>query len=260
MAGYYELHRDEETRTAAWRAENNACMPHFHSALEIMYVEEGEMTVLQDGVEHVLSQGEMAVNSSYVVHSYATPAHSRNIVAVIPLFTMPSLKGVLAQHAFKEGIISTKGMKECRRIMRMMSEPARQGNERFVNCLAEALVAYLIEKIGLKEKPIEAEEDLAKRILTYMQENAAEPLSMAAAAAHFGYSIGRFSHIFNERVGCSFTRYLNFLRCRMAQNLLDTTDTPLIDVANHSGFSSLRTFHRVYKELVGHTPRLTGSR
>ena len=258
--GFYELDRDERKHAAVWRVQNDVFMPHFHSALELMYVEEGEMVVVQEGVFYAVSKGQMAVNSSYMVHSYSTPNRSRSIVATIPLSAVPSLRGALSQHAFKSGIVDTNGLKECRRIMGMMAEPSNVRNERFVDCLAEALLAYLIEKVGLKENPIEAEADLAKRILSYMQENAAEPLSVAAAATHFGYSVGRFSHIFNERIGCSFTRYLNFLRCRMAQNLLDTTDSPLLDVANRSGFSSLRTFHRVYKEWVGHTPRLTGGR
>jgi AraC-type DNA-binding domain-containing proteins len=256
MTGFYELRRDETSHVVAWRVENDAFMPHFHSAFELMYVEEGEIIALQEGVFHTLSKGEMAVNSSYMVHSYSTPAHSRSLVATIPLSAVPSLKAMLAHHSFKEGIVDTRGMKECHRILRMMAEPGNRANERFVNCLAEALLAYLVEKIGLIETPSEAAEDLMKHILRYMQKNAAEPLSIAKVAAHFGYSVGRFSHIFNERVGSPFTRYLNFLRCRMAQGLLDTTDSPLIDVANQSGFSSLRTFHRVYKDFTGHTPRL----
>ncbi len=253
--GYYELGRDETAHAAAWRVENNVFMPHFHSALELMYVEEGELVIMQDGVSSLIPQGYMIVNSCYMVHSCSTPEYSKIIVATIPLSTIPSLKGLLTHHSFKQGVVDVKNMKECRRIMGMMSEAGNSTNERFVNCLAEALLAYLIDKVGLVENASDTGGDLVKRILNFMQKNAAEPLNMQGVAAHFGYSAGRFSHVFNERIGCSFTRYLNFLRCRMAQNLIDSTDAPLIEIANRSGFSSLRTFHRVYREFTGHTPR-----
>ena len=85
--------------------------------------------------------------------------------------------------------------------------------------------------------------------------HAADPITVSQVASHFGYSAGRFSHIFNERIGCSFTRYVNNLRCYRAKRLLADGSLPLIDVATACGFSSMRTFHRVYKAFTGETPR-----
>ena len=126
--------------------------------------------------------------------------------------------------------------------------------------LAEALLAFLIEKIGLEENTADDEADLTKRILIHLQEHAAEPINVSQVAAHFGYSAGRFSHIFNERIGCSFTRYVNNLRCYNARRMLAEEDLPLIDVATACGFSSMRTFHRVYKAFTGETPRAGAAR
>lgn len=255
MLGYYEIRRDEMNRTVAWRVEDNHFIAHFHSTVELMYVEEGVLCALQDGVSTLVPEGHLIVNSSYMVHSCYTPEHSRIIVATIPLSTVPSVRALLTQHSFAKGIVDASGMAECRHIMRMMSDPALSANERFVNSLGEAILALLIERIGLKENVSDAESDLIKRILSYLQEHAPEPITVAKAAAHFGYSVGRFSHIFNQRIGCSFTRYLNSLRCRMAQSRLKSGDEPLADIAEACGFASLRTFYRVYKECVGLTPR-----
>jgi len=143
----------------------------------------------------------------------------------------------------------------------MMADPANEHNTVFLHAMAQALLAFLIDRIGLVENTSDdAEQDLVKRILIHLQEHAADPITVSQVASHFGYSAGRFSHIFNERIGCSFTRYVNNLRCYNAKRLLAESDLPLIDVAQACGFSSLRTFHRVYKAFTGDTPRSAPNR
>ncbi|MEG0049991.1 MAG: AraC family transcriptional regulator [Clostridia bacterium] len=258
MLDFYELARDETHRTMAWHIDNNQYFAHFHSTIELIYVESGVLCAMQDGVVHLVEQDHLIVNSCYMLHSYSTPEYSRIIVVTIPLSTVPALRALLTQHSFLKGIVNASGMEECRAILRMMADPAHAENSCFVNSLGSALLSLLIEKIGLQENVSDAETDLIKRILSYLQEHAQEAMDVETAAAHFGYSAGRFSHIFNQSIGCSFTRYVSSMRCRMAQRMLEAEDLPLTEVASACGFSSLRTFHRVYKAYVGHTPRGEG--
>lgn len=255
MQHFYELSRDNTTRTMAWYVDNDQFLAHFHSTIELALVEEGRIQITQDGVTAEAGVGSLIVNSSYILHSYHTPESSRIIVVTIPLNTLPALRSQLKQHRFAASVVDTKHMKECRRIIRMMADPQNRDNEIFVNAMGEALTALLVQKIGLRENTADAESDLMKRILIYLQDHAAEPITVSDAAAHFGYSVGRFSHLFNERIGCPFPRYVNSLRCSRAQEMLAHSTLPLIDVATACGFSSLRTFHRVYKEFTGETPR-----
>lgn len=255
MQHFYELSRDNTTRTMAWHVDNDHFLAHFHSTVELALVQEGRICVTQDGVTTEAGPGTLIVNSSYMLHSYATPEQSRIIVVTIPLNTLPALRSQLKQHSFAQSVVDTAHMQECRRIIHMMADPQNRENELFVNAMGEALIALLIQKIGLKENTADAEGDLMKRILIYLQDHAAEPITVSDAAAHFGYSVGRFSHLFNGRIGCPFPRYVNSLRCTLAQEMLAHSTLPLIDVATACGFSSLRTFHRVYRELTGDTPR-----
>ena len=210
---------------------------------------------MQDGVTTHVPSGHLIVNSSYVVHSYATPESSRIIVCTIPLSAVPSLRGQLARSRFAQNIVDVRGMKECKRMLDMMADPANEHNALFINAMGEALLALLIDRIGLAENTSDDESDLIKRILIHLQEHSAEPINVTQVASQFGYSAGRFSHIFNERIGCSFTRYVNNLRCYKARRMLAENTLSLIDVATACGFSSMRTFHRVYKEFTGETPR-----
>lgn len=260
MERFYELSRDEVACTSARYATNNQFITHFHSTIELALVESGEICAIQDGVSTLVPAGHLIVNSSYMMHGYSTPKASRIIVATIPLSSVPKLRTLLTQKSFAQSIVDARPMKECRRLLRMMADPANTRNSCFVDCLAEGLLAFLADHIGLKDNASDAESDLMKRILIYLQEHATEPITLSEAAAHFGYSAGRFSHIFNERIGCPFIRYVNSLRCQHAQQLLAQSDLSLIDVATACGFSSLRTFHRVYKDFTGDTPRAAQAR
>lgn len=253
MQQYYELARDENPRAAAWYADNNHFITHFHSTIELAYVESGVICAFQDGVSHQVPAGHLIVNSSYMVHGYSSPENSRIIVCTIPLSTLPKFRSLLRQHSFAKSIVDAHGMKECRRLLKMMA--SNSANISFVNSLAEALIAFLIDKIGLRENTSDAETDLIKRLLIYLQEHFTEPVTVTDTASHFGYSAGRFSHIFNERIGCSFTRYVNSLRVEQARQLLSQGGMTLIEIATACGFSSIRTFHRVYKDFTGETPR-----
>lgn len=255
MQQIYELSRDETPRVSAWHKNNNHFHAHFHSTIELVYVEGGVLCAMQDGVSTLVPAGYLIVNSSYVVHSYSTPDSSRIIVCTVPLSAVPPLRGQLSRNRFARGIVDARGMKECRRILTMMADPANEHNTLFLNALAQALLAFLIERIGLCDNTADDENDLIKRVLIHLQEHAADPINVSQVAAHFGYSAGRFSHIFNERIGCSFTRYVNNLRCYNARRMLLESNLPLIDIATACGFSSMRTFHRVYKNLTGQTPR-----
>lgn len=255
MQQIYELSRDETPRVNAWHKNNNYFHAHFHSTVELVYVESGELLAMQDSVTTLVPAGHLIVNSSYVVHSYATPESSRITVCTVPLSAVPSLRSQLSRSRFDQSIVDIHQVKECRKLLSMMADPANENNALFLNAMGEALLALLADRIGLVENKADDERDLIKQILIYLQEHAAEPISVSQVASHFGYSAGRFSHIFNERIGCSFTRYVNNLRCYNARRMLAEGDRPVIDVATACGFSSVRTFHRVYKDVTGETPR-----
>ena len=255
---YFEADRDSMPNALAWRQTNNQYIPHFHSTVEVVYVEKGALMVTQDGVATLAQKGSLIVNSCYMLHGYSTPEASETIVAMLPLGIAPALRATLVQNHFAQSVVEGNKVSECYVLMKMMLSSKNQSNFRYLNGLGAAVLALLAERIGMVENETSAESDLLRRILDYLQAHVAEPMSVSQAAAHFGYSVGRFSHIFNQRVGCSFSKYVNSLRCVMARQLLTDSRLSLMEVATACGFASLRTFHRVYKAFTGETPRAAG--
>ena len=151
MQQIYELSRDETPRVNAWYKDNNYFHAHFHSTIELVYVEKGVLAAMQDGVTTLVPAGRLIVNSSYMVHSYDTPESSRIIVCTIPLSAALPLRAQLARSRFAQSIVEIGEMEECRRILMMMADPANEHNTLFLNAMGEALLALLIDRIGLEE-------------------------------------------------------------------------------------------------------------
>lgn len=69
-----------------------------------------------------------------------------------------------------------------------------------------------------------------------------------------GISKAHFARSFKDAFGVPPHRYLLTRRIERAKALLRDTDQPIIDVAFQTGWSSLGTFGRVFKDITGESP------
>jgi transcriptional regulator GlxA family with amidase domain len=69
-----------------------------------------------------------------------------------------------------------------------------------------------------------------------------------------GVSEAHFAHSFKEAFGVPPHRYLLTRRIERAKALLRDTDQPVVDIAFQTGWNSLGTFGRVFKDITGESP------
>src|SRR3989449_7886636 len=82
----------------------------------------------------------------------------------------------------------------------------------------------------------------------------AEPLNVRAVAAVAYLSEAHFIRSFRGTFGETPHRYLQRRRVERAMFLLRETDHSVTDVCFDVGFTSLGTFSRTFREIVGETP------
>lgn len=91
-------------------------------------------------------------------------------------------------------------------------------------------------------------------VYDYINEHLCEDLTLEMVADVAGFSKYHFSRIFKEHSGYNYYDYLSFQRIKSAETLLLNKNLTIIEVALHSGFSSLTTFNRTFKKIKGCTP------
>lgn len=100
--------------------------------------------------------------------------------------------------------------------------------------------------------------DVMRRMITvidYIKNNlTADDLSQGSMAEMAGISRDYFSRIFKNVTGMNYNKWLNMIRLDKASELLSEEGRTLTEVAMLSGFQSIPSFNRVFREEKGMAP------
>jgi AraC family transcriptional regulator len=94
-----------------------------------------------------------------------------------------------------------------------------------------------------------------RRVRTHITENLSEKLRVADLAKVAGMSTSHFAHAFSDAVGVSPYRFINETRIQMAETLLHDDHRSILNIALDCGFKDSSHFARVFRTILGVTPR-----
>lgn len=101
-------------------------------------------------------------------------------------------------------------------------------------------------------------DDVMRRLIMvtdYIKNNlTSDDLSQGAMAEMAGISRDYFSRIFKNFTGMNYSKWLNMIRLEKATELLSQKDMTLTEVAMLSGFQSIPSFNRVFRDEKGMAP------
>ena len=94
----------------------------------------------------------------------------------------------------------------------------------------------------------------AYQISDYISDHFQETLSLDSLAEQFYISKYYLSRSFHEVTGFGINEYINILRVKKAQSLLETTTLSVSEIASRTGFESITYLGRVFKKYQHVTP------
>ena len=108
----------------------------------------------------------------------------------------------------------------------------------------------------IQQYPSEAGKTVAKinSACSYIIDNCEHDLTLEAAADYSGFSACYFSRIFKKITNYNFVEYLTLQRIKRAQLLLSDFDMSITEISYQSGFKSISTFNRAFKQYRGCSP------
>lgn len=107
--------------------------------------------------------------------------------------------------------------------------------------------------ISCSEQPLGTEKKAIQQARTYIEERFAERIKLSKLAQHAALSPYHLLRVFHAEVGMPPYAYLESVRIRHAQRLIET-GKPLAEVALEVGFSSQSHLTRHFKKIIGTTP------
>ena len=220
---------------------------HFHSQIELYFVNEGEMEVLVGDQQRLLSAGEMSVALSFNPHGYNTPKSSASAALIIPTYMCEDFVIATREKRARTPFITNKSMVD--RIKTHVKALLRDGiNEIEREGHIYVILGIVMDALSLEDISESLDSDLSSGLMLYINENFRNEISLSSVATHFGYSQSYISRYFKSKFNITFNRYLNLIRLKNAVMLMHEKRHSIIYCALESGFSSVRTFYRIFDE------------
>jgi AraC-like DNA-binding protein len=94
-----------------------------------------------------------------------------------------------------------------------------------------------------------------ERVHHFVDEHLGEEIRIDEVARAAGIAASYFSTFFQRKTGVHFQEWVSALRIERSRALLSERNYSITEIAFAVGFSSVRTFERRFKKLMGMTPR-----
>lgn len=242
-------------------------LTHLHKGFELTMVLDGEIEAEAGGKRYRLGAGDCLLLTPYQLHSYKTPKHSTAFVVVFSgsyVETFARLtKGKEAENArivpseqtreiFIKGMLYGKTMPQDLLFPPEKLIPVDKPPLLVLKACLYAICAEFYAATEFADRP--RDNTLIFEILAYVENHYTADISLYSMADTLGYDYRYLSRLFGKTFGISFKTLVNQYRCDHAKNLIFSTDDTLSEIAMNSGFQSIRSFNRVFRELTGEQP------
>ena len=98
-------------------------------------------------------------------------------------------------------------------------------------------------------------DNITRRIISYIDNNYKSHINLDMIAKNFGYNKSYLCDVFKQNTGVTIVKYLQYVRIRMAAECLAYCGLKANSTARYMGFQNVSYFHRLFKKMVGITPR-----
>ncbi len=227
---------------------------HLHKYIELLYVYDGAQHIKIDDNDCCVSKGELAVIFPNVVHSYFKGGEEKADELLI--MCAPNLLGSLFPN-FKNykpvnPIVSVQNIDEEAFFALNHLSPESNFEVKFgYICI---ILSKIINRLILNNNGKTPLYDITHKITEYIENNFTENITRESLAKTFNVDVYYISRIFTNNFKMNLRSYLGIIRAEYAAVLIRTTNRTITDIAFDSGFDSIRTFNRVFKDIYGISP------
>ena len=254
----YENHQFEKELPVIFHLDqlentvNESCFSNWHENIELIYCIEGEGCAVINSSPIEVKQGSVLVINSGDIHYIKSLTEKMSYYCLIIDSAFLKEFGMdVEKTSFCERVTDVHGIAFFEKIITELEkkQPYYQAAVRgeIISYMAHLCRNYMQEKssAGCNSQ--------IKRGLTYIREHFTEDLSVEQIAFQAGFSRFYFSRQFKNIMGMTVMKYVEFLRCRHAKELLES-GTSVSKAAVDCGFSDLSYFTKVFKRQYGVLP------
>ena len=245
---FYQLHPMESAKNVIKEYNENFNYPlHLHRSFELIITLSGEMTVEVDGTSYVAKEKEAVLIFPNQRHALSS-TESKHILFI---FSPKIVQAFAKKHI---GTIP----RSCKfRLSELLFESLKSLSADDSITAVKGVLYLACAEIERQTEFVEAcpdKDDLLMKIFTFVENNYRYDATLYDLSHAIGYDHAYISRYFKRVTGISYNSYVNICRLNHAAYLLSDTNTSILECSIESGFKSLRSFNRNFKDYFNKTP------
>ena len=244
--------RENKPRLVLGITRNLDFPPHIHEELELVWMQEGTCTAYCAGQRYVLHPGDFFLAFPEQVHSYEGSENCQANLIIVHPGQLGGLSDILKRETPVCPVYTCQEADLLQLLALTVQEHSTYADKTITLPLLTATIGKLLKHYTFRTQP--AKDSAAEQIIKYCSLHYKEPLGMEGLSKALYLSQSHISHTFSQKLKISFSDYVNSLRLDEAVRLLEQTSHSMEEIAERSGFPTVRTFNRVFRKKFDISP------
>lgn len=241
---------------------------HWHDAVEIIYIYQGDLTVHMAGQDYELTEDTFLLINSKVIHATQCFHENHALVIQIPQsflkHNIPDIDNLMFRIPYNsEQSAEQDKIRQIKKLLHEMytiNQVQSNGIKLKMNSLIYELIYILYCDFRMEVTQtafLKHTKNLSilTKVMNYSKENHASEITIDEIAEVAGFQPKYFCRFFKNNVGYPYLFYLNHLRIQFIYQDLVETDLPIYQILEKHGFTNYKLFRQMFYERFHDTPR-----
>lgn len=244
--------------------------PHWHNSMEIIMPLENIYTIDCCNQRTVLRKNDIIFIWPCCIHTLYAPEEGKRMIFLADINALNQIKQMATLHSLLSPVtvVTAETYPDTHALIRDTLLEIREEYRKDVLFSDLSIYSKMLKIFSLlaqnaaeHARPFDVTANKQQEymekfmyICEYISEHSTEDLSLDDISNLAGFSKYHFSRLFKQFTNVSFYKYLNQKRIALAEKQLSDINNSITDVAINSGFSSMSSFIRMFKQIKNCTP------
>lgn len=225
---------------------------HVHDDIELVFVKEGGGEAFCNGKGYTLKKNSFFIAFPNQVHHYKNCKTGEYLILIIKPDLLIHYSGLFLEREPESPLNDGVDIDTINLFLLVLKEFEADGFSPIIDGYLTAFFGKLIKHYDFAKCKVPI--DTTINVLNYCKKHYNENITIEGVAKALKVSRSLVSHTFSNRLSVNFCAYINSLRLNSAKKLLDENVAGITEIAFLSGFQTIRTFNRAFKNEYGITP------
>lgn len=235
---------------------------HWHNHIEILYVLEGKIDFKVEQRKYLLTEGDMIIINSEIIHSSKLCGHARYILLQVPLSAFEGVYDEIENVVLKEKPTNEESEKLFSYLSLMLKsvDDQRQENKiKFISLLYDFFYLLLTSyKVEQKKSGLSSYYGINRisPIMAYVEKEFRNKITLSEVAEILNVTPEHMCRLFKKYTDMTFNEYLMSLRISAFYQMLQNTNQKISVILEECGITNYKVFIREFKKTFGKTPEM----